>query len=249
MPDVAQASKHVPVPVPKAAPAPMTTRSRVVAADQTSAWHPWLSALIVTVSSMIAGWTIGWVAIQVSQDAAPKWLLARVSGIASLVLLTGLVLLGLMLAHPRGTALRSLPRATMLRIHVALASFTAMFIVLHVVVLALDSYAGVGWKGALLPLGAEYRPLPVTLGWLGLYAGLVAGITARFAGRIGRIWWPLHHTTLAIYAAVWAHGVLAGTDSAALTFFYVGSGFLVIATAISRYTTDPIRSSHGGARP
>lgn len=248
MPDIAQVPPLAASATAKAALAPMTTRSRVVAANQTSAWHPWLSALIVTVSAMIAGWALGWVGIQVSQDAAPKWLLARVSGIASLVLLTMLVLLGLMLAHPRGTALRSLPRATMLRIHVALTSFTAIFIALHVIVLALDSYAGVGWKGVLLPLGAEYRPLPVTLGWIGLYAGLVAGLTARFAGRIGRAWWPLHHTTLAIYAAVWAHGLLSGTDSAALTFFYMGSGLLVVATAISRYTTHPVRSSNGEVR-
>lgn len=244
MPDVVQTPKQT----PKHMPVPMTTRARVEAAQQTSAWHPWLAALIVTVSALVAGWAAGWVALQVSNDATPKWLLARVSGIASLVLLTALVLLGLMLAHPCGTALRSMPRATMLRIHVALASFTAMFIVLHVVILALDDYAGVGWSGVLLPLGAEYRPLPVTLGWLGLYAGLVAGLTARFAGRLGRIWWPLHHTTLVIYAAVWAHGVLAGTDSAALTFFYAGSAMLVIAVAISRYTTEPLRSSLGEDR-
>ena len=245
MPDVMESSKET----PKHAPVPISARERVAASQQTSAWRPWLSALIVTVSALITGWTTGWVALQVSNDATPKWLLARVSGIASLVLLTALVLLGLMLAHPRGTALRSMPRATMLRIHVALASFTAIFIVLHVVVLALDDYAGVGWNGVLLPLGAEYRPLPVTLGWLGLYAGLVAGLTARFAGRLGQIWWPLHHTTLVIYAAVWAHGVLAGTDSAAMTFFYVGSAFLVVATAISRYTTAPVRSALGEDRP
>lgn len=213
-----------------------------------SAWRPWASALLVVAIAVLGGWAAGWVGIHVAHDEHPKWLLARVSGIAGLVLLTALVVLGLLLAHPRGTALRSLPRATMLRLHVGLASFTAVFVVLHVVVLALDEYAGVGWAGALLPLGAEYRPLPVTLGWLGLYAGLAAGMSARFAGRLGRLWWPLHRTTLVTYAAVWGHGVLAGTDTAALTFWYAGSALLVVATAISRYTTAPLRSSLGDDR-
>ena len=213
-----------------------------------STWRPWASALLVVAIAVLGGWAAGWVGVHVAHDEHPKWLLARVSGIAGLVLLTALVVLGLLLAHPRGTALRSLPRATMLRLHVGLASFTAVFVVLHVVVLALDEYAGVGWAGALLPLGAEYRPLPVTLGWLGLYAGLAAGLSARFAGRLGRLWWPLHRTTLVTYAAVWAHGVLAGTDTASLTFWYAGSALLVVATAISRYTTAPLRSSLGDDR-
>ncbi len=211
-------------------------------------WHPWVSALVVVVGAVMAGWAAGWVSIQVAHDAHPKWLLARVSGIAGLVLLTALVVLGLLLAHPRGTALRSLPRATMLRVHVGLATFTFVFITLHVVVLALDQYAGVGWSGVLLPLGAEYRPLPVTLGWLGLYAGLAAGLSARFAGRLGRLWWPLHRTTLVTYAAVWAHGVLAGTDAVALTFWYVGSALLVVSIAVSRYATPHVRSSLGEDR-
>ena len=82
--------------------------------------------------------------------------------------------------------------------------------------LAIDEYAGVGWAGVLLPLGADYRPLPVTLGWLALYGGLAAGLTARFAGRLGRVWWPVHRVAIVIYAAAWLHGVLSGTDSAAL---------------------------------
>ena len=230
----------------------MTHRSQLVAPTPTQTedprWHPWVSAAAVAFAALVAGWAVGWVALQVASGEHPKWLLARVSGLAGMFLLTALVVLGLLLAHPRGTALRSLPRATMLRIHVALATFTLVFITLHVVVLAFDDYAGVGWSGVVLPLGAEYRPLPVTLGWLGLYAGLVAGLTARLAGRLGRVWWPIHRTTLLIYAAVWAHGVLAGTDSAALWFWYAGSALLVVATAASRYMTPHLRSSLGEDR-
>jgi hypothetical protein len=197
---------------------------------------------------MTAGWAVGWLAIHVANDTQPKWLLARISGLAAIALLTALVSLGLALAHPTGTLLRSLSRRTLLSVHIGLAAFTAVFIVLHVVVLALDQYAGVGWAGVLLPLGATYRPLPVTLGWLALYAGLAAGVTARFAGRIGRVWWPIHRVAILIYAAAWLHGVLAGSDSAALGLIYAGSLLLVLSIAASRYLTDPIRKIPRGVR-
>jgi hypothetical protein len=214
-----------------------------------STWRPWANAAAIVTSAVAAGWATGWVAVHVASAEHPKWLLARVSGVAALLMLTALVMLGLLLAHPRGTALRSLPRATMLRAHVGLAAFTAVFTTLHVVVLALDPWAGVGWAGVLLPLGAEYRPLPVTLGWLSLYAGLAAGLTARFAGQLGRIWFPLHRVTLATYALVWAHGVWTGSDTGALLPLYAASAVLVVSTAISRYAASPIRTSLGGARP
>lgn len=214
-----------------------------------NAWRPWANAAAVVTSAVAVGWATGWVAIHVAGAEHPKWLLARVSGVAALLMITALVVLGLLLAHPRGTVLRSLPRATLLRIHVGLAAFAAVFTALHVVVLALDEYAGVGWAGVLLPLGAEYRPLPVTLGWLALYAGLAAGLTARFAGQLGRIWFPLHRVTIVTYAVVWGHGIWTGSDTGVLLPLYAGSALLVITAAVSRYVVAPVRTSLGEARP
>jgi hypothetical protein len=202
-----------------------------------------LTSLIVVAAAVISGWTAGWVGVHLIHDEHPKWLLARVSGIAALTLLTAVVMLGLWLAHPRGTLARRLPRASLLRLHVGLVAFTGAFTVLHVVVLALDDYSGVGWAGALLPLGSEYRPLPVTLGWLGLYAGLAAGLSAHLAGRLGRLWWLLHRSTLVVYAAVWAHGVLAGSDTSSLVVWYLASALGVVALAVSRYLTPSLRRS------
>jgi hypothetical protein len=214
----------------------------------TQRWRPWINGVYVLFGAMTAGWAVGWLGIHVANDSQPKWLLARISGLAAMTLLTGLVSLGLALAHPRGTALRSINRKTLLSVHIGLAAFTAAFIALHVVVLALDQYAGVGWVGVALPLGATYRPIPVTLGWLALYAGLAAGITARFAGRLGRVWWPIHRVAILVYAAAWLHGVLAGSDSAALGLIYAGSLVLVLSIAASRYLTDPIRKLPRGVR-
>lgn len=204
-------------------------------------WRPWLNGAYVAVAALAAGWAIGWLGVHTAGDSKPLWLLARVSGLASMILLTALVSLGLTLAHPRGTALRSLRRSTLLRVHVGLAAFTGVFLVLHVVVLALDEYAGVGWAGVLLPLGSSYRPLPVTLGWLALYGGAAAAVTARFAGRLGRLWWPVHRVAITVYATAWLHGVLAGTDSAALGLMYAASMLFVLALATSRYLTNPVR--------
>jgi hypothetical protein len=214
----------------------------------TQRWRPWINGVYVLFGAMTAGWAVGWLGIHVANDSQPKWLLARISGLAAMTLLTGLVSLGLALAHPRGTALRSINRKTLLSVHIGLAAFSAAFIALHVVVLALDQYAGVGWVGVALPLGATYRPIPVTLGWLALYAGLAAGITARFAGRLGRVWWPIHRVAILVYAAAWLHGVLAGSDSAALGLIYAGSLVLVLSIAASRYLTDPIRKLPRGVR-
>jgi hypothetical protein len=121
-------------------------------------------------------------------------------------------------------------------VHVSLAVFTLAFVVLHVVVLATDSYAGVGWRGTLVPMGATYRPVPVTLGVVGLYAGLLAGLTAALAGRLPlRVWWPVHKVAALGLVLVWLHGVQAGSDSALLSWMYIGTGLAVALLALSRY--------------
>jgi DMSO/TMAO reductase YedYZ heme-binding membrane subunit len=123
-------------------------------------------------------------------------------------------------------------------VHVSLSVFTLVFTVLHIVVLATDSYAGVGWWGAFVPLGSTYRRLPVTLGVIAMYAGLAAGLTAAFSGRIARrVWWPVHKVAILSLVLVWLHGVLAGIDSPALLGMYVVTGVAVLVLAVSRYTT------------
>ena len=68
------------------------------------------------------------------------------------------------------------------------------------------------------------------------YAGLLAGLTAALAGRVAiRIWWPIHKVAALTLAAVWAHGVLAGSDTKLLLPLYLGTGGAVVVLALSRY--------------
>lgn len=165
------------------------------------------------------------------------WVLARASGLTSYVLLVALVTMGLVLAHPWARRLRRPTAATRLRLHVALATFTLAFTAAHVVVLATDPWAQVGWRGALLPMASEYRPVPVALGVLAAWAGLIVGVTARLAGSLAaRLWWPVHKVASGVLVLVWAHSVLAGSDTRVLRWFYVATGVAVLAVAVTRYS-------------
>lgn len=195
--------------------------------------------LLITVSAVLTSWLIGSAVTRVAGDRMAPWILGRSAGITSYLLLVGLVLFGLVLSHPARAQIAWPSSTTRIRAHVSLSVFTLVFTVLHVVVLATDKYAGVGWWGSFVPMGSTYRPLPVTLGVIGLYAGFAAGLTAALAGRLARrVWWPVHKVAIVSLVLIWLHGVLAGIDTRALLAMYIVTGGLVVAVAVSRYTSD-----------
>lgn len=181
-------------------------------------------------------WTLSGIVDSVHGNPLAPWLLGRASGFTAYMLMWSLVVLGLLLSHPGAARIRRVSRLTRLRVHFALAVFTLAFTTLHVAVLATDRWAGVGWRGAVLPMASEYRPVPVTLGLLALWSGLITGVTARLAGRrIGRFWWPIHKVAAVAFWLVWWHGLLAGSDTLSLTWLYLTTGLLVLVVAVSRY--------------
>jgi hypothetical protein len=195
-----------------------------------------LGAGLLTFATAASLAAAAWLVLDAMGGTAVHWVLGRAAGLTSYVLLLALVVTGLVLAHPWSRHLHRPSARTRLGLHVGLATFTLVFTVLHVVVLATDPWAKVGWAGAVLPMASTYRPVPVTLGVLAAWAGLVTGLTARFAGRLPlRIWWPIHKVAAGLLVLVWAHSVLAGSDVVALRGFYLATGFAVLGLAITRY--------------
>lgn len=189
----------------------------------------------MTLSASGTGVIIGSVARSLAHNRMAPWILARAAGITSYLLLLTLVLLGMSLS----AASRDRRRRTTIgriRVHVTLAALTLAFTVGHVVALATDTYAGVGWRGVFVPMGASYRPVATTLGVIGLWSGLIAGVTAALAGRLPRrLWWPIHKVAAVSLVLVWFHGLLGGSDSVALRWMYLSSGSVVLLVAAFRY--------------
>ncbi len=194
------------------------------------------NAAIVAAGTGVTGLLVGRAAQSVAGDKMAPWILGRASGICAYLLLVALVGFGLLLSHPARYRWRRPSAAARIRAHVSLAVFTAAFLVLHIVVLATDRYADVGWWGALLPMASGYRPLPVTLGVVATYSGVLAGITAALAGRwMARIWWPVHKVAAGCFVLALLHGVLSGADTPALVPLYAVTTAGLVVLAGSRY--------------
>ncbi len=163
------------------------------------------------------------------------WLAARAAGFLTLGLLTLQVVLGLVLSHPTNKTTWKLSKL-LFPWHENAWIFVTAFLVLHVVTIVADPYAGVGIGGALVPGLSEYRSAPVALGSISLYALLVTGLSARYTKLLPKgLWLKVHRLSLGVLALAWLHGVLAGTDSVAMAGIYGASFTLVVAAAAYRY--------------
>ena len=192
--------------------------------------------LAATLSAAVTGVLIGSAIGVVEGHRMAPWMIARATGISAYLLLVLLVVLGLLLSHPSRTRIARPNPATRIRLHIVLAALTLALTIAHIVVLATDRFAGVGWRGASLPMQSAYRPVAVTLGVLGAWAGLVVGSTALLAGHLPqRLWWRVHKVAIVALLLVWLHGVLAGGDTPMLRWLYLSTGALIAVVALSRY--------------
>ena len=163
------------------------------------------------------------------------WLAARATGIAAFLLLTFQVALGLVLSHPTNKSTWKLSKR-IFPWHEHLWVFVIAFLLVHVVSIVLDPYAGVGIGGAFIPGLSSYRSSPVALGTMALYAFLLTAITARYTKLLpAGMWLSIHRLALIVWGLSWLHGILAGTDSDPLRPMYVAGGLAVVAAGAYRY--------------
>ncbi len=165
------------------------------------------------------------------------WIAARALGITAYLLLALEVGLGLVLSHPRNTAEWRKTRQV-LPWHEMVTVFTGAFLVLHIVLLAIDPFANVGIMGALVPGFSTFRPVAVGLGTVALYAMIFTAATAKWTRLLPAGWWlKVHRIAAVTFLLAWVHAVLAGTDSGALTPLYLATGLPILAGVGHRWWT------------
>ena len=196
----------------------------------------WGTALVAIACSIGAGYLFAVLGAPTYHSRYFPWIAGRTLGLASYLALFALVCLGIWVRHPWRNRWSFLHAETRLRVHAALGATTVVLVTGHLAALAADSYAGVGWGGALLPGLSHYRTVPVALGVGALYLLIAVSATAALSGRIfGRPWLAVHQIATPTFALVWFHGVLSGTDTPTLRTAYVATGAFVVLLATTRY--------------
>ena len=105
------------------------------------------------------------------------------------------------------------------------------FVLLHVIVLAVDHYLPFSIWQILIPFIDTYRPLWVGLGIVGFYLFLLVTVTFYMRQSIGsKAFRSIHMLSLVGYLGATLHGLFAGTDSALpiAKFLYAGTFLVVI---------------------
>jgi sulfoxide reductase heme-binding subunit YedZ len=214
-----------------------------------------VSPLVLVVLGAIAALVALGVTDQVLPATDPRvasvrpWVAARALGVTAYLLLALDVALGLVLSHPRNTT-EWRKTKQVFPWHEMLTVFIGAFLALHIALLAIDPFAGVGVLGAFVPGLSLYRTPAVAIGTVALYALIFTAVTAKWTRLLPAGWWlKVHRFTAVVFLMTWIHAVLAGTDGGALTPMYLATGLLILAGVAHRWWTARVRPQRAEKAP
>jgi predicted ferric reductase len=139
------------------------------------------------------------------------WYATRGAGMVSLILFTVVGCLGMLTV---GRWQRpGWPRFLTAEFHSNLALLSVVFLVVHILIAALDPYTSLGLSAALVPFSSPYRQLWLGLGGVSMYLLAAIVVTSLLRGRIGRrTWRAVHWASYAAWPLAIMHSVGTGTD-------------------------------------
>jgi sulfoxide reductase heme-binding subunit YedZ len=141
------------------------------------------------------------------------WYVARATGMVSLLLLTGTVLLGILGPLRVGSA--AWPRFALAGLHRNVSLLTLAFLGVHVLTVVCDSYVPIGWLDPVVPFVCAYHPVWVGLGAAAFDLLLALVLTSLLRSRVNpRLWRALHWLAYACWPLALVHALGVGTDAA-----------------------------------
>jgi sulfoxide reductase heme-binding subunit YedZ len=165
------------------------------------------------------------------------WYATRGMGVASLLLLTASVALGVLATV--GWRSAAWPRFATTGLHRNLTLLAICTVVLHVVTTVLDGYAPIGLQDALVPFVSPYRPIWLGLGAVAFDLLIALVVTSLLRARIGyRRWRFVHWLAYAAWPIALVHALGTGSDARIGWLQAVGAACVAVIAiaALARFT-------------
>ncbi len=172
------------------------------------------------------------------------WYTTRGAGAVTLVLLSGVVVLGILSALRVQTS--AWPRFLTAGLHRNLALMTLVFLALHIVTAVIDPFTHLGWLTAVVPFSSYYRTIWLGLGTVAFELLVAIVVTSLARPFIGQAAWRLvHWLTYASWPIAVIHGLGTGSDvwsawSLVLTAVCVGAVVAAIGYRLMAGPRDPL---------
>ncbi|HEU5425951.1 MAG TPA: ferric reductase-like transmembrane domain-containing protein [Actinocrinis sp.] len=171
------------------------------------------------------------------------WYTSRATGVVSLIMLTGVVVLGV--AVRKHGRLPGLPRFAVLGLHRSISLLSVAFLAIHIVSAVADSYVHIRLTDAIIPFAASYEPLWLGLGTVAFDLILALIITSLLRARIGhRTWRSVHWLAYLSWPVAVAHSLGSSTDMQSGWLLGLGIGCVLAVAAALAWRAGEGRRAH-----
>ena len=183
------------------------------------------------------------------------WIVLRAAGIGAYLMLFASVAFGLVATTaPFG---KRIAKQSAILIHQFLSTVGLVLLGIHIGGLLVDSFMHFAPRDVLVPGASTYRPIPVALGIVAMYAMVMVLVSSWVRRRYSsKLWRLLHMAAAPAFALAMLHGVFAGADATRrwmyLTYLITGSivAFLLLLRGlqVGRKPARRVQSSPEGSR-
>ena len=168
------------------------------------------------------------------------WFVSRATGVASVVMLTVVLVLGMLTASRRPP--QGIRSAVVMGLHRSLALGASVFLVVHIVTAVVESYVDIDAISAIVPFTSGYESAWVGLGTIAVDLAAAVMVTSLLRHRLPeRLWRTVHLTAFAFWPLAVVHGIAMSTgDEPILRGLTIGSAVAGDAAIGWRlFATDP----------
>jgi methionine sulfoxide reductase heme-binding subunit len=160
------------------------------------------------------------------------WYASRATGVVSLLLLTGVTLLGVLVN--RQGRLPGLPRFAVTGLHRNLSLLGVAFVAIHVITAVTDPYVTIGLAAIVIPFASPYKPLWLGLGAISLDLVLALILTSLARAWMNRrLWRGLHWFAYLAWGSAVLHSLTSSPDlHRGLLLYLVIGCILAVAAAV-----------------